>query len=170
MTPTRVRDVLKAHEVAWCTKGATAALERTRYYQTDALEIYAAPRAMTNAIARELKAQPTGGRREPDRDRATDSGTGARRPQEAAPVPAAPALLAYAAPRVLERPQYGFTRTPQPFRMERGPAGIDVLPYNASYGRLPIRSRALPLARSRAETLGFDCAAGRGEPARGDVG
>jgi hypothetical protein len=39
-----------------------------------------------------------------------------------------------------------------------------------AYGRLPIRSRALPLARSRAETLGFDCAAGRGEPARGDVG
>jgi predicted nucleotidyltransferase len=32
--------------------------------------------------------------------------------------------------RMLDGPQYGFTRTPQPFRMDRGPGRIDVLPYS----------------------------------------
>jgi predicted nucleotidyltransferase len=32
--------------------------------------------------------------------------------------------------RVLEDERYGFTRTSQPFRMERGPGRIDVLPYS----------------------------------------
>lgn len=93
---TRVRDVLKAHEVAWCTTGATAALEITHYYQTDALEIYAAPRAMTNAIARELKAQPTAGDANLIVIEPPIPGLVRAAPQEGAPFPAAPALLAYA--------------------------------------------------------------------------
>jgi len=93
---TRVRDVLKAHEVAWCTTGATAALEITHYYQTDALEIYAAPRAMTNAIARELKAQPTAGDANLIVIEPPIPGLVRAAPQEGAPLPAAPALLAYA--------------------------------------------------------------------------
>jgi predicted nucleotidyltransferase len=32
--------------------------------------------------------------------------------------------------RVLEQPQYGFMRTPHPFRMDRGPGRIDVVPYS----------------------------------------
>jgi predicted nucleotidyltransferase len=32
--------------------------------------------------------------------------------------------------RVLERERYGFTRTRGPFRMERGPGKVDVLPYS----------------------------------------
>jgi predicted nucleotidyltransferase len=31
---------------------------------------------------------------------------------------------------VLEQPQYGFMRTPHPFRMDRGPGRIDVVPYS----------------------------------------
>ena len=55
----RVQDVLKAHHIAWCTTGATAALALTHYYQTDVTEIYAVPGAITDAVARELRAQPT---------------------------------------------------------------------------------------------------------------
>lgn len=54
----RVQDVLKAHHIAWCTTGATAALTLTHYYQTDVIEIYAAPGTITDAVARELRAQP----------------------------------------------------------------------------------------------------------------
>jgi len=58
---TRIDDVLKAHRVAWCLTGAAAALQLTHYYRAGVTEIYAAPRAITNVIARELKAQPTEG-------------------------------------------------------------------------------------------------------------
>jgi Transcriptional regulator, AbiEi antitoxin, Type IV TA system len=57
----RIDDVLKAHHVAWCLTGAAAALQLTHYYRAGVTEIYAAPRAVTNVIARELKAQPTEG-------------------------------------------------------------------------------------------------------------
>jgi hypothetical protein len=47
--------------VEWCLTGAAAALRLAHHYHTDIIEIYAAPRAITDTIARELKAQPTTG-------------------------------------------------------------------------------------------------------------
>lgn len=55
----RLGDVFRAHDIAWCLTGAAAALQLTHYYQADVTEVYAAPREITDAIARELKAQPT---------------------------------------------------------------------------------------------------------------
>lgn len=91
----RVQEVLKAHDIAWCTTGATTALALTHYYQTDVTEIYAAPDAITDAVARELKAQPTQGEAnliviEPPIPNLVRQTT-----QDDA-VPTAPALLAYA--------------------------------------------------------------------------
>jgi hypothetical protein len=102
---TRLQNVLKAHDVAWCTTGATAALELTHYYQTDVLEIYAEPGAMTNLILRELKAQPTADEANlivieppiPDLMR--------NAAEQGEPFPVAPALLAYAELRYHETDQ-----------------------------------------------------------------
>lgn len=58
---TRIHDVLKVHRIAWCLTGAAAALQLTHYYRAGVTEIYTAPRAITDVIARELKAQPTEG-------------------------------------------------------------------------------------------------------------
>jgi hypothetical protein len=58
---TRLNDVLTAHQVTWCLTGAAAALQLTHHYRASVTEIYAAPRAITNTIALELKAQPTSG-------------------------------------------------------------------------------------------------------------
>jgi hypothetical protein len=58
---TRINDVLKAHGIEWCLTGAAAALKLTHYYRAGVTEIYTAPRAITDAIARELRAQPTEG-------------------------------------------------------------------------------------------------------------
>lgn len=93
---TRMKDVLNAHAVAWCLTGAAAALQLTHYYRTGVTEIYAVPRAITDAIARELKAQPTEGEAnfvviEPPIPGVVPE---AAAPQ--APLPLAPALLAYA--------------------------------------------------------------------------
>ena len=92
----RVQDVLKTHRIAWCTTGATAALALTHYYQTDVTEIYAAPGAITDAVARELKGQPTPGDAsliviQPPIPNLVRHAT-----QDEATVPTAPALLAYA--------------------------------------------------------------------------
>jgi hypothetical protein len=57
----RVNKVLTAHAIPWCATGAAAALQLTHYYQTGLTEIYAPPRAITDPVARELRAQPTKG-------------------------------------------------------------------------------------------------------------
>ncbi len=92
----RVRDVLKAHHIPWCATGATAALALTHYYKTDVTEIYAAPGAITDAVARELRAQPT-----PDEANLVFieppiPNLVRHAAREAATFPTAPALLAYA--------------------------------------------------------------------------
>lgn len=93
---TRLNDVLTAHHLGWCLTGAAAALQLTHYYRAGVTEIYAAPRAITDAIARELKAQPT-------KDQANFvvieppiPGLVPEPVDGKAPFPMAPALLAYA--------------------------------------------------------------------------
>ncbi|MEO7274093.1 MAG: type IV toxin-antitoxin system AbiEi family antitoxin [Vicinamibacterales bacterium] len=93
---TRINDVLTAHGVRWCLTGAAAALQLTHYYQAGVTEIYAAPRAITNAVARELKAQPTGGDANFVVIEPPIPGLVREPAQGKAPVPLAPALLAYA--------------------------------------------------------------------------
>jgi hypothetical protein len=95
-TLTRLNDVLNAHHIAGCLTGAAAALHLTHYYQAGITEIYAAPRAITDAIARELKAQPTEG----DANLVViEPPIPGLVPEDAArqtALPIAPALLAYA--------------------------------------------------------------------------
>jgi hypothetical protein len=93
---TRINDVLKAHRITWCLTGAAAAFELTHYYRTNVTEIYAAPRAITDLIARELKAQPTQGEAnfvviEPPIPGVVPEPGGGK-----TDLPMAPALLAYA--------------------------------------------------------------------------
>lgn len=93
---TRMHNVLTVHRIAWCLTGAAAALELTHYYRAGVTEIYAAPRAITDAIARELKAQPTEGDAnfvviEPPIPVVVPGAV-----ERQAPLPIAPALLAYA--------------------------------------------------------------------------
>ncbi len=91
----RLAQVLGRHGIPWCLTGAAAALQLTNYYQTDIVEVYAAPDAMTDAVARELRAQPA------ERDanllviEPPIPGV-ATRPGADLPRPIAPALLAYA--------------------------------------------------------------------------
>lgn len=92
----RLDDVLTGHQVAWCLTGAAAALKLTHYYRAGMTEIYATPRAITDEVARELKAQPTQGEAnlvviEPPIPGVTFE------PAAGTPhIPMAPALLAYA--------------------------------------------------------------------------
>ncbi|MEO7190257.1 MAG: type IV toxin-antitoxin system AbiEi family antitoxin [Vicinamibacterales bacterium] len=92
----RMNDVFMAHRIGWCLTGAAAALELTHYYRAGVVEIYAAPRAFTDVIARQLKAQPTEGEAnfvviEPPIPGVVPAPTAHKRP-----LPMAPALLAYA--------------------------------------------------------------------------
>ena len=93
---TRMHDVLRAHGVAWCLTGAAAALQLTRYYRAGVTEIYAAPRAITDAIARELKAQPTEGDANFVVIEPPIPGLVPEPADRKAPLPMAPPLLAYA--------------------------------------------------------------------------
>lgn len=93
---TRMNDVLKGHGIAWCLTGAAAALELTHHYRAAVTEIYAAPRAITDAIARELKAQPTEGEANLVVIEPPIPGVVLAPAKRKAPLPMAPALLAYA--------------------------------------------------------------------------
>ena len=93
---TRMNDVLMAHGVRWCLTGAAAALQLTHYYRAGVTEVYAAPRAITNAIAREMKAQPTEGDANFVVIEPPIPGLVREPAQGKAPAPMAPALLAYA--------------------------------------------------------------------------
>ena len=92
----RLGEVLNAHAIAWCLTGAAAALQLTHYYQTDITEIYAAPRAITDAIARELKAQPTEGDANLVVIEPPIPGVVPEHVAHKTPFPMAPVLLAYA--------------------------------------------------------------------------
>ena len=93
---TRIHDVLRKHGVAWCLTGAAAALQLTHYYRAGVTEIYAAPRTVTDAIARELKAQPTEGEANLVVIEPPIPGLVPEPADLKAPLPMAPALLAYA--------------------------------------------------------------------------
>lgn len=93
---TRFNDVLMVHRVAWCLTGAAAALELTHYYRAGVTEIYAEPRAITDAIARELKAQPTKGDANFVVIEPPIPGVVPEPGKRKVPLPMAPALLAYA--------------------------------------------------------------------------
>lgn len=93
---TRMNDVLTGHHVAWCLTGAAAALKLTHYYRAGVTEIYAEPRAITDAIARELKAQPTEGEANLVVIEPPIPGLALEPAERKAPLPIAPALLAYA--------------------------------------------------------------------------
>lgn len=93
---TRINDTLKAHRVAWCLTGAAAALQLTHYYRADVTEIYAAPREITDLIARELKAQPTEGEANLVVIEPPIPGIVPKLAEPKMDLPMAPALLAYA--------------------------------------------------------------------------
>jgi hypothetical protein len=92
----RLEEVLNAHGIAWCLTGAAAALQLTHDYQTDITETYAAPRAITDAIACELKAQPTEGDANLVVIEPPIPGVALEQAVHKTPFPMAPALLAYA--------------------------------------------------------------------------
>jgi hypothetical protein len=92
----RINDVLKAHRIEWCLTGAAAALKLTHYYRTGVIEIYAAPRAITDGIARELRAQPTEGEANLVVIDQPIPGIVPKLPEAKTDLPVAPALLAYA--------------------------------------------------------------------------
>lgn len=93
---TRLKDVLNAHGIAWCLTGAAAALQLTHYYRAGIIELYAAPRAITDAIARELKAQPTGADPNVVVIEPPIPGIIPQQAPRGVALPMAPALLAYA--------------------------------------------------------------------------
>ena len=93
---TRVDEVLTVRRMAWCLTGAAAALQLTHYYRAGVIEIYAAPRAMTDAIARELNAQPTAGDANLVVIEPPIPGIVPHPAQRTTPLPMAPPLLAYA--------------------------------------------------------------------------
>lgn len=92
----RLKDGLKAHGIAWCLTGAAAALQLTHYYETGVTEIYAAPRTITDTVARELKAQPTEGDANLVVIEPPIPGIVREQDVQEPLLPAAPALLAYA--------------------------------------------------------------------------
>lgn len=93
---TRMHDVLAVHRVAWCLTGAAAAYQLTHHYRAGVTEIYAAPRAINDAIARELKAQPTEGDANFVVIEPPIPGVVPEPADRTAHLPMAPALLAYA--------------------------------------------------------------------------